>query len=554
MSITTEISRITKAKEDIRTSLVNKGATISETAKLDEYSAIIDEMTIGSGGTSTDSDGWMLETEKYNGGNFSNYVTSISFPKTGIDSISGACNGMTNLKEVKRFPNDVRGMESTFSGCTNLVSVPTIPNTVIDMYRTFFNCKKLIPPTLSTGVRLLEYCFYNCYNISDSNVPTIPNGVTNMEDTFGNCFLLTKTPTIPDTVSGMSGTFIGCTSLTGITNIPTGVTNLNYCFSEAAISSVPALPNTVTDFKMTFSRCKNLTGVTNIPNKVKDLDRTFSGCTSLVTVPTMPDTVSGMNGTFIGCTSLTGITNISTGVTNLNNCFSGCTSLVSIPTIPDTVSEMSGTCTDCKNLTGVTNIPSKVERFDETFSGCTSLKKLPEFGAPKKNTSTIRFYGTFKGCSSLEEIILNTHTNSNLFDAYCFSGCPSSLKIYVNEAAVDTYKTDSNTKNFTILPIEKRWYKYNEGETAWSNVIYGVRVKEYDGTGYNNSIFFRKKADDYTYLVYNTKEKRFETYTRIKGVTSETTVLQPDEDGYYKIMFDEPVDYLTSYYSVELFI
>ena len=410
MSITTEISRITKAKEDIRTSLVNKGATISETAKLDEYSAIIDEMTIGSGGTITDSDGLVLETEieKYSGGSCGTIVKSVSFPKTGITSLSGACAGMINLRTVKRFPIDVTDMDYAFQDCTSLTSMPNIP----------------------TGVTHMRY------------------------------------------------TFNGCTGLTGITNIPTGVT---------------------------------------------DLDRTFSGCTSLVSVPTIPDSVTDMDRTFDSCTGLTSIPNIPTGITRMPYAFTNCTSLISVPTIPDSVVDMGG-----------------------TFENCTSLKKVPEI----RVTS---FWDTFKGCSSLEEVILNTHSKPNFTGA--FNGCPSTLKIYVNESLVDYCKTDSETKDFTILPIEKRWYQYDSHKMCDYYSIYGVRVKEFNGSNYRNSISFSDDSNNKTYLVYNTTEKRFETYTVINDVTSETTVLQPDEDGYYKIMFDKPVKSDSwGHLTVELFI
>ena len=387
MSITTEISRITKAKEDIRTSLVNKGATISETAKLDEYSAIIDEMTIGSGGTITDSDGLVLETEieKYSGGSCGSIVKSVSFPKTGITSLSGACADMINLRTVKRFPNDVTDMGSTFENCTSIVSVPTIP----------------------------------------------------------------------DSVTNMSYTFKGCTGLTSIPNIPTGLTRMPYAFEN---------------------------------------------CTSIISVPTIPDSVGDMENTFENCTSLTGITNFPTGVTSVSF----------------------------------------------TFSGCTSLKKVPEIRAKS-------FWYTFKGCSSLEEVILNTHSKPNF--TLTFNGCPSTLKIYVNEGLVDYCKTDSETKDFTILPIEKRWYQYDNNKMCDYYSIYGVRVKEFNGPNYYNSISFSDDSNNKTYLVYNTTEKRFETYTVINDVTSETTVLQPDEDGYYKIMFDKPVKSDSwGHLTVELFI
>ena len=129
------------------------------------------------------------------------------------------------------------------------------------------------------------------------------------------------------------------------------------------------------------------------------------------------------------------------------------------------------------------------------------------------------------------------------------------MKIYVNEGLVDYFKTDSETKDFTILPIEKRWYQYDNNKMCDYYSIYGVRVKEFNGPNYMNSISFSDDSNNKTYLVYNTTEKRFETYTVINDVTSETTVLQPDEDGYYKIMFDKPVRIDNwGHLTVELFI
>ena len=444
MSITTEISRITKAKEDIRTSLVNKGATISETAKLDEYSAIIDEMTIGSGGTSTDSDGLVMETENYSGGTLSaltTSVTSISFPKTGVKSLSGTCSGMTSLKTVKRFPNDVTNMNNTFNFCRSLVSVPTIP----------------------------------------------------------------------DSVTGMAYIFRGCTSLIDISNISTGITDMTY---------------------------------------------TFQGCTSLVSVPTIPDSVTDMYYTFCNCTSLTGITNFPTNAEKLQYTFSGCTSLVSVPTIPDSVTNITGAFINCTGLTSIPNIPTGLTYMSSTFRGCTSIKKVPEIRSNKNKNfySLFNMNGAFKGCSSLEEIILNTHCKPNM-DNSTFSGCPTTLKIYVNEGLIDYFKTDSNTKDFTILPIEKRWYQYDKGGGCDNSVIYGVRVKEFNGSYKYSANVFVDDSNNKTYMKYNTTEKRFETYTVINDVTSETTVLQPDENGYYKIMFDKPVKIDSQLnYPVELFI
>ena len=62
MRIATEITRIKQAKENIKTSITNKGVTVPNTATLDEYSSLID--SIESGGSSTSS-----TSLKYGGGN-----------------------------------------------------------------------------------------------------------------------------------------------------------------------------------------------------------------------------------------------------------------------------------------------------------------------------------------------------------------------------------------------------------------------------------------------------------------------------------------------------
>ena len=49
MTIADQITRIKNAKEAIKQSIENKGVTVSDTAKLDEYPALIDSITVGSG-------------------------------------------------------------------------------------------------------------------------------------------------------------------------------------------------------------------------------------------------------------------------------------------------------------------------------------------------------------------------------------------------------------------------------------------------------------------------------------------------------------------------
>lgn len=52
MSIATEIERLQNAKASLKTSLINKGVTVSDTAKIDEYPSLVDSIETGGGSSS----------------------------------------------------------------------------------------------------------------------------------------------------------------------------------------------------------------------------------------------------------------------------------------------------------------------------------------------------------------------------------------------------------------------------------------------------------------------------------------------------------------------
>ena len=66
-AIQTEIERLTKAKFDIKTAIINKGGTISDTATIDTYASAIDGISTG-GGVPIVAYGLMSEGI-FNGGN-----------------------------------------------------------------------------------------------------------------------------------------------------------------------------------------------------------------------------------------------------------------------------------------------------------------------------------------------------------------------------------------------------------------------------------------------------------------------------------------------------
>lgn len=75
MSIETEIERLQNAKASLKTSLINKGVEVSDTAKLDEYPALVDSISTGEGGG---SEGTSSAKALWCGGNNPVLVDSIT--------------------------------------------------------------------------------------------------------------------------------------------------------------------------------------------------------------------------------------------------------------------------------------------------------------------------------------------------------------------------------------------------------------------------------------------------------------------------------------------
>ena len=75
-TIQTEIERLKKAKSDIKTAIINKGGTISDTATIDKYAAAIDGISTGGGGVPIVTYGLRSEGI-FNGGNPYEWYSNI---------------------------------------------------------------------------------------------------------------------------------------------------------------------------------------------------------------------------------------------------------------------------------------------------------------------------------------------------------------------------------------------------------------------------------------------------------------------------------------------
>lgn len=149
MSVASEITRLQNAKSALKTSIENKGVTVSDSTLLSGYSALVDQIQTG-GGQAEEVLIDLIERD----------ITSITIPSgtTRIGNMAfRACLDLTTVT----IPDSVTEIASNaFNTCSGLTSI-TIPNSVTAISNgVFANCSRLTsvtinattPPTLGTDV------------------------------------------------------------------------------------------------------------------------------------------------------------------------------------------------------------------------------------------------------------------------------------------------------------------------------------------------------------------------------------------------------------------
>ena len=187
-TIEENINRLKSAKASIKTSIENKGVTVSDTATLDAYPALID--SIASNPTISVRDYGI----KFAYSNFSEVPDWADF------------EGVTNMSHM-------------FYECGNLKTIPLInTSSVTDMTSMFRNCPSLttIPQIDTSSVTIMAAMFYNCTSLT--TIPQInTSSVTDMSSMFRSCTSLTTIPQInTSSVERMAGMFQICSSITDL--------------------------------------------------------------------------------------------------------------------------------------------------------------------------------------------------------------------------------------------------------------------------------------------------------------------------------------------------
>jgi len=172
MSVASEITRIQNAKSALKTSIENKGVTVSDSTLLSGYSALVDQIQTGGGGGQAEEDlKNLIERD----------ITTLNIPD-GVTTIRDYTFYYCDMLEEVTIPEGVTSIgKSAFCRCSSLEEV-TIPNSVTNIGKYAFEyCDGLTSITIPSSVTSIgDDAFYYCSGLTSVTInattpPTLSN-------------------------------------------------------------------------------------------------------------------------------------------------------------------------------------------------------------------------------------------------------------------------------------------------------------------------------------------------------------------------------------------
>lgn len=210
MSIADEIVRLELAKQNIRTTIINKGVAVPEDAKLDQYANFINNITGGGSGE--------IDETVFN--YFFNKVTNNG---TSFDRLFQYYTGVTldvGALDVSNADSFLAMFECSYN-LTELLNISNwnVTSTLHNTAHMFKECNSLISLDLSnwdtSGLQEIQEMFYNCTSLQYLNLSTWnTSNVNNIENMFygvpSTCEIIVGPNwTFDEAETGFTGTFIG---------------------------------------------------------------------------------------------------------------------------------------------------------------------------------------------------------------------------------------------------------------------------------------------------------------------------------------------------------
>lgn len=163
-TIAEEIQRLKQAKSSIKTSIENKGVTVSDTATLDAYPALIDSIEQTGGGFKIAGTGVKLAYSS-----FSEVPDGLDFEgATDMSRMFYMCINITTIPQIDT--SSAINMTRMFEGCKRLTTIPQIDTSSVEyMSGMFRNCSSLTSIPLIDASSLMEglSMFFACKSLTN---------------------------------------------------------------------------------------------------------------------------------------------------------------------------------------------------------------------------------------------------------------------------------------------------------------------------------------------------------------------------------------------------
>ena len=405
MTIADQITRLNNAKAAIKQSLENKGVTVSDSALLDEYPALINSIEVGSGGGGDPYYEDLYNMRTSNGTDmgymFYYFTGSVDASKldtskaTNVSYMFSYANTDNIILTGMSFPStkSLGHMFDSASGTTLDLSSWDISN-ITDMSNMFSYCYSLQSLDLSnwdaSNVTNMSWMFSGCYYLQELHLDNCNN------NTISKIITSSDLPTDAAMDGGARTIYCKRSEVVGLT-APT-----NWVFSYVEESGTPLYVPGQFQYSMEVTEVRTM-----VDESHNDLSNMFSGCMNLVSVNTEDwDTsnVTNMSSMFSGCYSLPSldVSNFDTSkVTYMNSMFSSCNALQSL---------------DLSNFD-----TSKVTDMSSMFS-FSSLQSLDISNWDTINVDNMR--NMFQCCMNLTSLDVSSFDTSKVTDmSYMFNSC-----------------------------------------------------------------------------------------------------------------------------------
>lgn len=300
---TDKLKKLLQTKEAIKTAIIGKNVSVSDSDPFSSYPSKINEISTG-GGSGLDwseigyseqpqslTDGFNYAKQIYDSWdgtrNYFSFIDDkklIYFPLVDTSNVTRMSDTFTGCKLLRDIPlintSKVETMEGVFVDCWSLTSIPTFDTSNVVSFRNIFTACKLLKeiPLIDTSKAMnMSFMFQYCDSLS--NIPLLnTSNVTNMYAMFDSCVSLSTIPAIDmSSVTTVNSMFSNCHKLESLpllnfSSVEDATYFLSYFWdSGMIISDIAGFEGLHVNFDV--SNCINLTAesLMNIINQAKDL-------------------------------------------------------------------------------------------------------------------------------------------------------------------------------------------------------------------------------------------------------------------------------------------